>query len=346
MVARPTRQDWILLFAIGVMWGTSYVWIKVAVDHGLSTFTLISARLAIGLALLAIVAAFTRLELPRNPRIYGHLLVMSIINIVIPFTLITTAEQQVNSNIAAIINGAVPLFVVVIAAWALHDEPLTLNRLGGIAVGYVGVIVLVAPGLLASGAGGSLSGEIALVGSTLAYAFGGVYSRANMRGVRPLVPALFQVLFAFVIITVIAFVKEQPLSQSWSPEALFAVAWLGVFGSGLAYIINFRLLARIGAGGTAVLAYLLPIVGIVSGFFVRGEAIDLTLVIGTALILGGIGLTTMKRGQRTIFGRAASQAAASNAAVTRAAGATDAGSAASSTASATATAPGGPRPPR
>jgi drug/metabolite transporter (DMT)-like permease len=235
---------------------------------------------------------------------------MAVINIVIPFTLITTAEHSVNSNIAAIINGAVPLFVVVIAAWFLHDEPLTLNRLVGITVGYVGVVVLVAPGLLSGGAQGSLSGELALLGSTLAYALGAVYSRANMRGVPPLVPALFQVGFAFAIITVIAFAVEQPLAQPWLAATIFAVAWLGVLGSGLAYILNFRLLARIGAGGTSVLAYLLPIVGIVSGFFVRGEAVDLTLAIGTLLILGGIGLTTTKRGQRTIFGRAAAQAAA------------------------------------
>jgi len=309
MIARPTRTDWILLLALGVMWGTSYVWIKVAVET-LSTFTLIAARLGIGLALLVSIAAVRRVELPRNPRTYWHLLVMAVINIVIPFTLITWAEQQVNSNLAAIINGSVPLFVVVIAAWFLHDEPLTLNRLIGIVVGYVGVVVLVAPGLLSGGAAGSLAGEIALLGSTLAYAFGAVYARANMRGVPPLVPAVFQVLFAFVIVSAIAVATEQPFGQSWPPRTLFAMLWLGVFGSGLAYVLNFRLLARIGAGGTALLAYLLPIVGIVAGFLVEQEAVDLTLVLGTALILGGIGLASSKRGQRTIFGRAAAQATA------------------------------------
>jgi drug/metabolite transporter (DMT)-like permease len=333
VIARPTRTDWVLLLALGIMWGTSYVWIKVAVDNGLSTFTLIAARLGIGLALLTTVFVARRIELPRNPRTYGHLLVMAIINIVIPFTLITTAEQQVNSNIAAIINGAVPLFVVVIAAWFLHDEPLTLNRLAGISIGYIGVIVLVAPGLLSSQAGGTFSGELALVGSTLAYAFGAVYSRANMRGVPPLVPAVFQVAFAFVMVTAIAFATEQPLNQPWPFDTIFAVAWLGVFGSGLAYILNFRLLSRIGAGGTSVLAYLLPIVGIVSGFFVRNEPVSIAIAIGTALILGGIGLTTLKRGQRTIFGRAAAQAAA-----TGAGGASGAGRASA----ATATPPGAP----
>jgi drug/metabolite transporter (DMT)-like permease len=302
MIARPTRSDWVLLLVLGVMWGTSYVWIKVAVQT-LSTFTLIASRLGIGLALLASVAAFQRLELPRNPRIYGHLLVMAVINIVVPFTLITTAEQDVNSNLAAIINGAVPLFVVVLAALFLHDEPLTVNRLAGIAIGYIGVIVLVSRSLLAGGASGTLPGELALVGSTLSYAAGAVYSRAKMRGVPPLVPALFQVGFAFVIVAIIALVREQPLSSTWTPDTIFAIVWLGVLGSGLAYILNFRLLSRIGAGGTSVLAYLLPIVGIVSGFFVRGETADERLLIGTALILGGIGLTTTKLGQRRIFGR-------------------------------------------
>ena len=303
MIAKPTRTDWLLLLALGVMWGTSYVWIKVAVET-LSTFTLIAARLGIGLALLATVAAAKRLELPRNPRVYGHLVVMAMINIVIPFTLITWAEQQVNSNLAAIINGAVPLFGILLAAWFLSDEPLTLNKLVGIGVGYVGVVVLVAPGLLNGGATGSLSGELALVGSTLAYAVGGVYARANMRGVAPLVPALFQVTFAFVIVTIVAFATEQPFGQSWPFETAFAVVWLGIFGSGLAYIVMFRLLARIGAGVTFTLAYLLPIVGIVAGFVVQQEPVDSTLAVGTVLILGGIGLTGSKRGQRQIFGRA------------------------------------------
>ena len=336
MIAKPTRTDWLLLLVLGVMWGTSYVWIKVAVDNHLSTFTLVASRLGIGLALLVGVAAVRGIQLPRSPRTYAHLLVMAVINIVIPFALITTAEQQVNSNLAAIINGAVPLFVVVIAAYFLHDEPLTVNRLVGIGVGYVGVVVLVAPALLSGQATGSLTGELALVGSTLAYAFGAVYARANMRGVQPLVPAVFQVGFAFVIVSAIALLTEQPFAQPWPFETIFAVAWLGIFGSGLAYILNFRLLARIGAGGTSVLAYLLPIVGIVSGFFVRQEPVSLALAIGTGLILGGIGLTTSKRGQRTIFGRAA---------VPEAASATSAGGA-SAAATSTARGPGAPPRPR
>jgi drug/metabolite transporter (DMT)-like permease len=306
MIARPTRSDIVLLFALGIMWGTSYAFIKLGVET-LPTFTLIASRLAIGLALLVTVVAVTRTPLPRDPRTYGHLFVMAIINIVIPFTLITTAERSVDSAIAAILNGAVPLIVIVLAALVFHDEPITLNRLAGVLIGYVGVIVLVAPGLANAAAGGSaVSGEIALLGSTLAYAIGAVYARRTLRsrGLTPVVPAVFQVAFALIVIAVLAFTQEEPLKVAWTGNAIIAVVWLGLLGSGLAYLVNFRLLSRIGATGTSQLAYLLPVVGIISGAVMFGEQIDAVVIAGTALVLGGVALVNSRYGQRRIWGRA------------------------------------------
>src|SRR5436190_22410584 len=160
MIARPTRRDWVLLLVLGLMWGTSYAFIKLGVQT-LPTFTLIAARLLIGLLLLATVVIVAREPLPRNPRVYGNLLVMAVVNIVIPFTLITSAERSVDSAVAAIINGAVPLVVILLAALTFADEPITLNRLLGLLVGYAGVIVIVLPGLAAS-TGSQVSGELAL----------------------------------------------------------------------------------------------------------------------------------------------------------------------------------------
>ena len=302
MIARPTRSDWLLLLALGIMWGTSYAFIKLGVET-LPTFTLIATRLAIGLALLATVVLMAREPLPRSPRIYGHLVVMAAINIVIPFTLITWAELTVDSNIAAILNGAVPLLVIVLAALTFHDEPITLNRLVGVLVGYVGVIVLVFPGLVAAAGGSEFTGEVALLGSTAAYAVGAVYSRRNIKGLRPMIPAVFQVAFAFVMVTVLAFVFENPLAVSWNLDAVIAVTWLGLLGSGLAYLLMFRLLSRIGATATSQLAYLLPVVGIITGALMFGEAVDARIVIGTGLILGGVALVGSKFGERRIWGR-------------------------------------------
>jgi drug/metabolite transporter (DMT)-like permease len=300
MITRPTRTDWLTLLALGFMWGTSYVFIKLGVQT-LPTFTLIAARLGIGLALLATVVVLAREPLPRSPRTYGHLIVMAVINIVLPFALITTAERSVDSALAAILNGAVPLFVIVLAALFLHDEPMTVNRLAGLAVGYIGVVVLVSRSLGADSS--TLQGELALVASTACYGAGAVYARRNVRGLRPMIPALFQVGFAFVIVGAIALLTERPWEVHWNSDALIAVAWLGILGSGLAYLANFRLLSRIGATRTSLVAYLLPIVGIVAGALMFQELIDVRLVIGTALVLAGVALVNSRFGQRRLFGR-------------------------------------------
>jgi drug/metabolite transporter (DMT)-like permease len=302
MIARPTRTDWLLLLAIGVMWGTSYAFIKLGVET-LPTFTLIASRLGIGLALLVTVVVVARQAPPPPGRIYLHLAVMGAINIVIPFTLITWAEQSVESSVAAVLNGAVPLIVIVVAALVFHDEPITVNRLAGVIVGYVGVIVLVLPGLVAAAGGSEVTGELALLGSTLAYGIGAVYARRNIKGLRPMIPAVFQVGFAFVMVSLLALAIENPFAVRWNGDALLAVVWLGLLGSGLAYLIMFRLLSRIGATATSQLAYLLPVVGIVSGAVMFGESVDARIVIGTGLILGGVALVNSRYGERRLWGR-------------------------------------------
>jgi drug/metabolite transporter (DMT)-like permease len=310
VIARPTRADWLLLLALGVIWGTSYAFIKLGVET-LPTFTLIASRLGIGLSLLVTVVVVFRQAPPPAGRIYLHLAVMACINIVIPFTLITWAEQSVDSSIAAVLNGALPLIVIVLAAVVFHDEPITLNRLAGVIVGYVGVVVLVLPGLVAAAGGGEVTGELALLGSTVSYAVGAVYARRNIKGLRPMIPALFQVGFAFVIVSVLALVTENPFGVQWNGDAVLAVVWLGLLGSGLAYLIQFRLLSRIGATATSQLAYLLPVVGIISGALMFQESVDARIIGGTALILAGVTLVNSKWGERRIWGRRSAAGAAS-----------------------------------
>src|SRR5262245_24673364 len=283
------------------MWGTSYAFIRLGVET-LSTFTLIASRLLIGFLFLASVVVIAREPLPRSPRAYASLLVMAVINIVIPFTLITYAEQSVDSAIAAIINGTVPLMVIVLAALTFHDEPITVNRLGGLIVGYIGVLVIMSPAFTGSGeARHTVAGDLALVGSTVAYAVGAVYSRRviSRLGLRPRVPAVSQVGFAFVIVLLLALVFEHPRDVQWNGDALIAVLWLGLLGSGAAYLLNFYLLRRIGATRTSQLAYLLPVVGIVTGALMFGEHVGTTGVIGTALVTSGGAIAISKgRGRR------------------------------------------------
>ena len=303
MTHPATRAEWLIFVALGFMWGSSYLFIKLAVDS-FGVFTLVALRLLIGAAFLWAVLRLTRTPIPRDRRAYGHLLVMSVINIAIPFGLITWAEQSVDSALAAILNSTVPLLVIVIAPLFLPDEPIRVNGVLGLVIGFIGVVLIVSPGL--AGAAGTVPGQVALLGSSFSYAIGNVYARRNVRGLPPLIPAVFQVSFALLIVGALALVLERPWETAQpDAQAWFSVVWLGILGSGMAYLAYFRLLAAWGATRTSLVAYLLPVVGIVLGYLVLQEPIDATLITGTALVIAGVALVNGRWGRRRLFAPAA-----------------------------------------
>jgi drug/metabolite transporter (DMT)-like permease len=299
MNERGTPTEWLMFIALGFMWGSSYLFIKLAVDD-FGTFTLVALRLAVGAALLWGAVFVTRQELPRSIRLYGHLVALGIINITIPFVLITWAEQSVESALAAILTSPVPLFAIILSALLLKDEPMRVGGLVGLVVGFIGVVIITSRGLTTVGA--SVVGELALLGASFSYAAGAVYTRRYVRGVPPMIPAVFQVTFAGLITGALALVLERPWAATPDAEAVFSILWLGIFGSGIAYLLVFRLFARWGATRTTLVAYLLPIVGIVLGFIVLHEPIDARILVGTALVIAGVGLVNSRRGRRPLFG--------------------------------------------
>jgi len=300
MSARSNQVDWLIFLALGIMWGSSYLFIKLAVDD-FGTMTLVALRLVVGAALLWVVIRLAHQPLPREPKMYGHLVVMAIVNITIPFLLITWAEQSVDSSLAAILTSPVPLFAIVLSALFLADEPMRVNGVAGLIVGFIGVIIITSPGLTA--ADGSVAGELALLGAAFSYAVGAVYSRRNVRGLPPMVPAVFQVSFAAIIVGIPALLFEQPWTVTPDAEAVFSILWLGIFGSGLAYLLVFRLFANWGATRTTLIAYVIPPVGIALGFLVLDEPIDARIIFGTLLVIAGVGLVNSKFGRRRLFGR-------------------------------------------
>jgi drug/metabolite transporter (DMT)-like permease len=300
MTVRSNRIDWLVFFALGFMWGSSYLFIQLAVDD-FGTFTLVALRLVVGALLLWSVVRIAKQPLPRERRIYGHLLVMAVINITIPFLLITWAEQSVESSLAAILTSPVPLFAIVLSSVFLADEPMRVNGVVGLVVGFIGVVIITSRGL--SGEGSSVTGELALLGAAFSYACGAVYSRRNVRGLPPMIPAVFQVTFAAIITGVIALLIEEPWTAQPDAEAIFSILWLGILGSGLAYLFVFRLFAAWGATRTTLVAYLIPVVGIVLGYLVLQEPVDARIILGTALVIAGVGLVNSRFGRRRLFGR-------------------------------------------
>jgi drug/metabolite transporter (DMT)-like permease len=295
-----SRLDWLLFIALSFMWGSSYLFIKIGVNAGLEPFTLIMLRLLFGALLIGSVVLWTRERLPRGIGSYVKLTIMAFFGIALPFYLITWAENlpEIDSALASVLTAPTPLFVVPFAAVLLADERISINKFLGIVVGLAGVAILVGFDPAQIGRG-ELIGELALIGACVSYAFGGVFARKYLTGYRPMIPAFFEVGIALAMASVVAFLFENPIARvtSMALDAWFAVIWLGIMGSGLAFLVFFRLVKNWGATRTAMVAYVMPIWGIILGAVVLSEAIGLDRLSGTALVIAGIALVNVKREQ-------------------------------------------------
>ncbi len=301
MSVRPTSRDWLLFGLISLFWGSSYLFIKIGIET-LSPLTLIAGRLFFGTLVLGTAVRLAGSSLPRDRTTYRRFVVMAVFNIVVPFSLITWGERYIDSSLAAILQATTPLFTILFASLALSEEAITVSRLVGLILGFFGVVVLFNHGLSA-GRSDAIYGEVALVLSSISYALGNVFVRLRMRGLHPTIPAFFQVSIALLVTATIAVLFESPIRLPDTPRALFAVVWLGVFGTSLAYLIYFRLVHVLGPTRMSLITYLMPIVGIVLGVLVLGETIDLRTLAGTGIILAGVGLVSSRFGRRRLFGR-------------------------------------------
>ena len=288
--ARAGGSYSVLLGLLALMWGSSYLFIKIGVET-LPPLSLVFMRLLVGLAILGAVVVVTRTPLPRDPRTLGHLAILGAVNIAIPFWLIGWAEQHISSGLAGILQSAAPFFTLVLAASFVHDEHITRDRVAGMAIGFLGILVLSAPNLAEVGtAAGAqrLLGELGVVLASLAYGTGNTYARRALRETRPLVLATGQVGWALAMVVALAFLVDGGITLPSVPEAWFAVGWLGSVGTGFAYVIFFRLLTGWGPTRASLVAYLLPVVAVVLGVVVLGETVDATFLAGAVLIVGGI----------------------------------------------------------
>lgn len=289
-----SRTDWLLFLLLAVIWGSSYLFIKIGVDAGLPPLTLVMARLLFGAALLIAVVLVAREPLPRTIKDYAKLSVLGFLGIALPFYLITVAEATVDSALAAVLIAPVPLFVIPMSAIFLHDERLTPARIFGVMVGLLGVAVLMEfdPATIGQA---DLTAELALVGAAISYAVAGVYAKKYITGYRPMIPALFEVITALAMVTVAAFIFERPWEAPINLDTTLSIVWLGLLGSGVAFLIFFRLIANWGATRTSSVAYLMPVVGVVLGALVLGEALSWGRAFGTVLVIGGVALVNVNR---------------------------------------------------
>lgn len=287
------------LALLSLIWGSSYLLIKVTVA-GVSPLTLVAGRIACGALVLAVTCRALRLRLPRLPSTWVHLAVMALLGNVLPFLLIAWAEQRVASSLASVLSATIPICTLIFAASVFRTERWTAPGLSGLALGFAGVGLLTGANLIDLGSA-SGRGTLALLLSSLCYGFSYAYARRFVIG-NPIVLATGQVALATVMIAPVALVFGDPLASALTPGRALAWLTLGAVGTGAAYILYYRLIAAIGASGTAYTTYLIPVVGVAWGWLLLGERLGSNALAGVALVLLGVAVAVglVRRPRRRI----------------------------------------------
>jgi drug/metabolite transporter (DMT)-like permease len=281
------RRPIVLLTLLALIWGASFMLIKIA-DRQLAPSTLILGRIgsaAVVLAIVAIVRLGARRTFEELRAAWRWLVVIAIVNTALPFWLLSWGEKRLDSGLASIIQGAVPIFNAVLAFAFFREARVTGFRLAGLGIGFVGVALLVG-----AQPHGKLLAAFAVVGMALCYAFGTLVAGRHLRGTPPLIVALASTGIA-ALASLPAGVVQAPAGM-WHGKTIMAVLVLGVVGTAIAYLLFFRVIQTAGPTYATLVTYLVPPIALAYGAIFLGERFGLYAFLGLVLILGGVALAT------------------------------------------------------
>jgi len=272
---------------MGVVWGSSFLFIKLALE-GVSFYQVAWARLVLGGLTLGIIVLILRQRLPRDRVIWAHFLVIAVTNCIIPHLAFAWAEQYVSSGLASIYNAVTPITTALFATLAFRVEKLTGGQVFGIAIGIFGVVTIIGPWRY-SGLTGDLAGQFACLLAAVCYGFSYSYIRKFLSH-RPIPGATF----AFLNIGVAGFIMLllTPVI-AWTPVTLdlgivASLLALGILGTGIAYIWNINVLRAWGPTAASTVTYVTPVVGVALGVLVLREVLSWNEPVGAVLVLVGI----------------------------------------------------------
>jgi drug/metabolite transporter (DMT)-like permease len=280
------------MLLLSAVWGASFILIKLAGDD-LPPVWVALLRLTFGSMLLWTVLTLGRHKMPPL-KFAGPLVAVALLNNALPFCFFAWGERTVPSSIAAILNATTPIWALLLGLAAGSARATRLTA-AGVVLGFLGVLGVVyghSSGIPAGGStNGFLFGVVLIAVASFSYGAGAVAAKRWLQGVEPVVIATFQLSLAGLALLPLALFGPHPTTLHWKSVA--AVSVLGVLGSGLAYLLFFRLLATISPTRTVAVTYLLPIWGLFWGF-VGGEEIRWTALAGVAVVLAGLVLLNLR----------------------------------------------------
>ncbi|NRB24009.1 DMT family transporter [Shewanella sp.] len=278
---------WAMLILLSMLWGGSFFFVGVVVTE-LAPLTIVTLRVAIAAMTLWAIALMIGLRPPKTLRVWLAFLGMGLLNNVIPFALIVWGQTQIASGLASMLNAATPIFTVVVAGILLADERITPLKLAGVAVGFLGVAVMI--GLPALSGNGNLVAQLAIIAAALSYAFAGVYGRRfKAMGINPIITAAGQVTASTLILIPITLFVDGGLDVAGvSLNSWTAMIGLAVLSTAIAYVLYFKILELAGATNVLLVTLLVPVSAILLGSLFLNESLEAIHFVGILLIALGL----------------------------------------------------------
>jgi drug/metabolite transporter (DMT)-like permease len=284
-------RDLFLLLLLALIWGHSFLFIKVVVAS-VPPIWIVTARMLAGGGLLLFVMGLRGTRPPRDLTTLGKLAGIGVLGSALPWALQAWSQRHLDSGLVAVLNAFTPLATLGIAV-LIKQEQLERQRVIGIAIAITGTLVVIGGEV---GAGRSALALGAAVFATVGYALAAVLTRAHVSGrVAPLPAASIQLLSGALVLAPIALTVHGAPPLQVPALAALSLLLLGVFGTGLAFLIFFRLIERVGATNTAMVTYITPIVAMSAGALYRGERFGSNVFWGAAALIGGVWLAQRQR---------------------------------------------------
>jgi drug/metabolite transporter (DMT)-like permease len=296
-----SRRHLLMLGALAAIWGSSFMFITIAL-RDLAPSTLILFRMGFGALALAGYVRFAGLGLSRLRPYARPLALLALINTAVPFFLIAWGQQYIDSGLAAIFNASAPLFTALFAIPIDRSQWVTGTRLAGVVLAFGGVVLLV--GFELNGGERAIAGALAVVAAAACYGIGGLYAGRRFVGLPPALVAFGSLAWATLFVLPVG--AAQASAFGW--ETFLSVLYLGVAATGVAYLLYFGLIAGAGASQAVLVTYLVPSLALVYGAVFLDESVTLVALVGLALVLAGValGTGTVGRTRRARQARAAS----------------------------------------
>jgi len=301
------NRPWLLpgaFILLGLIWGSSFLWIKIGVRE-MDPATLVAYRVSIGAVAMLAYARLSGDKWPRTWRELAPLAGLGMIATALPFFLITWGELYIDSGTAAVLNSLTPIFSLVLAGLILRTESISLVRVLGLVTGFAGAALLASREFALRGDLLALAGTGAVTVAAISYAAGASLSRATVHGTPRNVVAAGNLTFGAIYIWIFALISGANPAPPAHLDSIFALLWLGLLGSFFAFVLLYFLIANLEATVATMVTYLFPVVGVSLGVIFLGEILDARLLIGTALVVVGIVVVSLRYDQvmRLVTGR-------------------------------------------